>query len=149
MKKRKIIYIDMDNVLADYLGHSISLQIDPNVAKHVPGFFASLLPIDGAIEAYNELTKNYDVYILTGRVSQPEMKEKTNSQNLPNYYKYEDTSYRSIILLFRPTFSTDNIGSRSASGGTDVHQCAECQGTGAQQGSQSGQTVISQDRSRT
>ena len=65
MEKKKIVYVDMDNVLADYLGRSISLQIDPNVAKHVPGFFKSLLPIKDAIEAYNELTKYYDVYILT------------------------------------------------------------------------------------
>lgn len=55
----------MDNVLANYLGKCNELHIYPNFAKHVPGFFKNLLPIEGAIEAYNELSKYYDVYILT------------------------------------------------------------------------------------
>lgn len=36
---KKIIYIDMDNTLADYLGMAKQMQIDPSEAKHLKGFF--------------------------------------------------------------------------------------------------------------
>lgn len=62
---KKIIYVDMDNTLADYCGHAKWLGIDPNKAKHVPGFFHELNPIPGAIEAYKLLDKYFDVYILS------------------------------------------------------------------------------------
>ena len=63
--KRKIIYVDMDNTLADYLKHAEELNLDPKEAKHVYGFFRNLKPIPGAIEAYNKLAKHFDVYLLT------------------------------------------------------------------------------------
>lgn len=62
---KKIVYVDMDGVLCDYIGRCKELGLDPDAAKRVPGFFSSLKPIDGAIEAYRELNAKYDVYILT------------------------------------------------------------------------------------
>lgn len=62
---RKIIYIDMDNTLVDYLKHAKELNLDPKEAKHVRGFFRNLKPIPDAIEAYNKLAKYFDVYLLT------------------------------------------------------------------------------------
>ena len=55
----------MDGVLCDYVGRCEELGINPDEAKHVPGFFRSLKPIEGAIEAYRKLHAKYDVYILT------------------------------------------------------------------------------------
>lgn len=65
MNKRKIVYIDMDNTLADYLRAAKEQGIDSDKAKHVKGFFRNLKPMPGAIDAYNKLSENFDVYILT------------------------------------------------------------------------------------
>jgi len=88
---RKIVYIDMDNTLANYSEMANNLNICPNEAKHVIGFFRSLRPIEGAIEAYNELSKYFDVYILsTAPWSNPySLVEKMEwiKEYLPNAYK--------------------------------------------------------------
>ena len=39
---KKIIYIDLDNTLADYLGMANALRINPSDAKHIPGFSETL-----------------------------------------------------------------------------------------------------------
>ena len=88
---KKIIYIDLDNTLADYLGMAKELNIDPKDAKHLLGFFENLKPIPGAIEAYNKLAEHFDVYILsTGPWSNPSsLCEKIHwvKQYLPTAYK--------------------------------------------------------------
>ena len=63
--EKKIIYIDLDNTMADYLTAAKERGISPSEAKRIPGFFESLKPIPGAIEAYNELNKYFEVYILS------------------------------------------------------------------------------------
>ena len=62
---KKVIYFDMDGVLCDYMGRCEELGINPDEAKHVEGFFRSLKPIEGAIEAYRKLHEMHDVYVLT------------------------------------------------------------------------------------
>ena len=62
---KKVIYVDMDGVLCEYVGRCNELGIDPDEAKHVSGFFRSLKPIKGAIEAYRKLNAKHDVYILS------------------------------------------------------------------------------------
>lgn len=89
--KKKIIYIDMDNTLADYLRYAKECNIDPNQAKHIPGFFINLKPFPDAIDSYNLLDKYFDVYILsTAPWSNPNaLVEKINwvKKYLPNAYK--------------------------------------------------------------
>ena len=69
---KKIIYIDMDNTLADYLGMTQQMHVDPKEAKHIQGFFEKLQPMPKAIESYNKLAEHFDVYILsTGPWSNP------------------------------------------------------------------------------
>ena len=60
---KKTVYVDMDGVLADYLGRCKELNIDPDEAKHYSEFFISLKPIDGAIESINKLFEKYNVFI--------------------------------------------------------------------------------------
>lgn len=66
----KIVYVDMDSVLVDF-EHGIDQLSDEvyqeyeNDLDEVPGFFRDLPPIDGAIEAFHELSEHYDVYILS------------------------------------------------------------------------------------
>lgn len=75
-KVRDVIYIDMDNVIVDFKSgiEAISETLTPDkIAEieqahkwdEVPGIFGLMKPVDGAIEAVMELTKNYEVYILS------------------------------------------------------------------------------------
>ena len=88
---KKIIYIDLDNTLADYLGMANELRIDPSKAKRIPGFFRNLKPMENAINSYNFLNKYFEVYILsTGPWSNPlSLVEKVEwvKEYLPNAYK--------------------------------------------------------------
>lgn len=80
--EKKILYIDMDGVIADFDGRMKEIcpelytaeefdtydkksdEIDAIVAKQ-PDIFESLNPIDGALEAVNKLFPLYDVYFLS------------------------------------------------------------------------------------
>ena len=77
--------------MADYLGRANELNIKPNEAKHIKGFFRNLKPMPGAIESYNLLNKYFDVYILsTAPWSNPDsLTEKLYwvKEYLPNAYK--------------------------------------------------------------
>jgi 5'(3')-deoxyribonucleotidase len=88
---KKIVYIDLDNTLADYLGMAKIMNVSPSDAKHIPGFFRNLKPIENAIYSYNILNKYFDVYILsTGPWSNPtSFVEKVEwvKEYLPNAYK--------------------------------------------------------------
>ena len=66
----KIVYVDMDSVLVDFKSGIDSLtdeerQIYKENFDEVPGIFLKMEPVDGAIDAYKELTKHFDVYILS------------------------------------------------------------------------------------
>ena len=68
MENKKILYIDMDGVLCDF---DSKAAMTPKHVKdkygdnlhRVPGFYRDLQPLPGAIKAYKELCKHYDVYI--------------------------------------------------------------------------------------
>lgn len=79
LEKRKIVYIDMDGVVADF-DHEIK-KVHPTIFEHHNGhyrgqvideiveadvnLFQRLQPIEGAIESVTELQKNYEVYFLS------------------------------------------------------------------------------------
>ena len=66
----KRIYIDMDNVLVDFKS-GIDRTSDELLKQYeghlddVPGIFSKMLPMEGAIEAFEQLAQKYDVYILS------------------------------------------------------------------------------------
>jgi 5'-nucleotidase len=67
---KKILYFDMDNVLVDF--SSAFKQIEDNVLKtfegrldEIPGIFALMEPLDGALEAHQTLSDRFDTYILS------------------------------------------------------------------------------------
>jgi len=69
-KPKKIIYVDMDNVLVDF--ESGIKRLEPKVKAayrghldDVPGIFALMDPVDGAVEAFHILASQFDVYILS------------------------------------------------------------------------------------
>lgn len=55
---KKVLYLDMDGVLAD-----MHTAMASGGNKHDRGFYANLKPLPGAVEAFHELAKWYDVYI--------------------------------------------------------------------------------------
>lgn len=69
--KKKIIYVDMDGTICDFrkgVMDNILAPANANEEKFPQsklGFFILLEPIEGAIEAVNELQKKYDVCIAT------------------------------------------------------------------------------------
>lgn len=67
---RKILYLDMDNVLVDF--PSAFPRIDCGQLEkykgnedEIPGIFGLMDPIPGAIESYRELASLFDTYILS------------------------------------------------------------------------------------
>lgn len=88
---RKIVYIDLDNTMADYIRAAKEMNISLEDAKHIKGFFRNLKPMLGAIESYNKLSEHFDVYILSiGPWSNPtSFVEKVEwvKEYLPNAYK--------------------------------------------------------------
>ena len=64
----KRVYIDMDGVLCKYHEEFLKMvQLNPKIQypQTQYGFYVSLPEVEGAIEAYLELEKYYDVWILT------------------------------------------------------------------------------------
>ena len=60
----------MDNVLVDFQSGIDAISEEErtqfkNDLDEVPGIFSKMIPLEGAIEAYVELTKHFDVYILS------------------------------------------------------------------------------------
>jgi len=67
---KKILYVDMDNVLVDF--QSAFSRVSPDLlSKHendkdeIPGIFSLMDPMQGAIKSFNELSKLFDTYILS------------------------------------------------------------------------------------
>ena len=67
---RKVLYVDLDNTLVDFKARIDGL--DPAVRKQyedrydeLPGIFALMPPMPGAVDAYRELAQRFDTYILS------------------------------------------------------------------------------------
>ncbi len=67
---KKILYIDMDNVLVDFqsgidqLPQEIQNEYEGRLDE-VDGIFGLMGPIPGAIEAYIQLAEHFDTYVLS------------------------------------------------------------------------------------
>lgn len=66
----KVLYIDMDNTLVDF--KSGLDRVDPDLKAQfagdeddIPGIFALMEPMPGAVEAFHELSGLFDTYILS------------------------------------------------------------------------------------
>ncbi|KQM81277.1 hypothetical protein [Agromyces sp. Leaf222] len=68
---KKIVYIDLDNTLVDF--RSALPRLDPPLDRDsaqpdlddIPGIFALMDPMPGAVDAFHDLSTAYDVYILS------------------------------------------------------------------------------------
>ena len=66
----KRLFIDMDNVLVDFQSGLDQVSEETKEAyagrlDEIPGLFAKMKPMPGAIEAVHELQKHYDLFILS------------------------------------------------------------------------------------
>ncbi len=67
---KKIMYIDMDNVLVDFQSGINALDKDTQEKykgryDETPGIFAKMQPMSGALEAVRALAEKFDLYILS------------------------------------------------------------------------------------
>ena len=67
---KKIVYIDMDNVLVDFESGLRKVEpytLDKYMGNYdeIPGLFSYMEPMAGAIEAVHKLAEKYDLYILS------------------------------------------------------------------------------------
>lgn len=70
LERKKRVFVDMDDVLVDF--ESGLAQISEETKKEyegrldeIPGVFALMQPVPGAIDAMHELQKHYDLFILS------------------------------------------------------------------------------------
>lgn len=96
---KPILYIDMDNVLVDF--PSGIDQLDENTRQQyegrfdeVPGIFALMLPMQGAIEAVHKLSEKYDIYVLS---TAPWLNSSAWSDKLLWIHKYFGKEKNSIL----------------------------------------------------
>jgi len=67
---KKILYIDMDNVIVDFASGVARLSLDVQSEYEgrlddVPGIFALMDPINGAVESVKRLHEKFDSYVLS------------------------------------------------------------------------------------
>jgi 5'(3')-deoxyribonucleotidase len=93
--RRKRIYIDLDNTVADYLGMAEKMGVSPKDAKHIPNFFRNLKPIECAIEAYRMLEEHFDLYFLT---TAPWSNHRSLMEKVEWVKEYFPTAYKNIIF---------------------------------------------------
>jgi 5'(3')-deoxyribonucleotidase len=69
-KQKKIVYVDMDNVLVDFQ-HGIECLSEEDRIKYqgnydeCPNIFSLMSPLPDALESYRILAQNFDTYILS------------------------------------------------------------------------------------
>lgn len=70
IRRKKRVFVDMDNVLVDFQS-GLDLQSDEIKKEYegrldeIPGLFAEMKPMPGAIEAMHTLQEHFDLYILS------------------------------------------------------------------------------------
>mgnify|MGYP001297361662 CR=1 FL=1 len=67
---KKIVYVDMDNVLVDFpsafphLSEELKAEYGDDL-DDIPGIFALMEPLPGAIESFHKLALHFDTYVLS------------------------------------------------------------------------------------
>ena len=67
---KKIVYVDMDNVLVDFVSGINQLPKETQIEykgdlDEVPGIFSLMIPMEDAIKSFKKLSSTYDTYILS------------------------------------------------------------------------------------
>ena len=109
--KKPIMYIDMDGVLVDFT--SALTKVLPEMLEkfageydNIPGVFALMDPIPGALEAVDKLKEKYDLYILS---SSPWENPTALGDKLAWVKKYFGGDGRGIFSFARLFFRRSSI----------------------------------------
>jgi 5'(3')-deoxyribonucleotidase len=67
---KEILYVDMDNVIVNFRSAFDKVSEEDKInfkndMDEIPGIFAKMDPMPGAIDAYKKLSAKYDTYILS------------------------------------------------------------------------------------
>jgi 5'(3')-deoxyribonucleotidase len=70
VRRPKLLYVDMDNVLVDFPSGVARLDAETRRAyegrlDEVPGIFALMDPLPGAVAAFTRLAQSFDAYVLS------------------------------------------------------------------------------------
>lgn len=117
MSEKRIVYVDMDDVLCDYsAAHRRERNAQPEIEfpQSVAGFFANLDPINGAIEAVNELRDQFNLFVLSAPSTRNPQSYAEKRIWIESHFDYEFT--KKLILspdkgLFRGDFLIDDHAS--------------------------------------
>ena len=136
MKNKEIIYIDLDGVIVDiekYINRTFSKDYISehgigNIVDMHPKVFYDSEPIEGAIKSFHELSKKYEVYILsTAPWNNP---EAWTAKRIWVEKHLGEVAYKRLILthnkgLLRGDYLIDDrikyIGQFEGAGGETVH----------------------------
>ncbi len=98
---KKILYIDMDNVLVDFpsgvskLSQELIKEYESNLDE-VPNIFSLMEPLEGAIDSFKILSQRYDTYILS---TAPWKNSSAWSDKVKWVQKYlGESAYKRLIL---------------------------------------------------
>ena len=98
---KKILYVDMDNVLVDFQSAfpkipQETLEEYKDNEDEIPGIFGLMEPIEGAIESYQILSQHFDTYILS---TSPWENPTASSDKVDWVKKYlGEAAYKRLIL---------------------------------------------------
>ena len=98
---KKILYVDMDNVLVDFpsgvskLSQELIKEYESNLDE-VPNIFSLMEPLEGAIDSFKILSQRYDTYILS---TAPWKNSSAWSDKVKWVQKYlGESAYKRLIL---------------------------------------------------
>jgi len=120
-KMKKILYVDMDNVLVDF-SSGIAKIPKPLQVKYkgrideVPGIFSLMKPLSGAICSYEKLSGKYDTYILS--TAPWENASSWSDKNLWVRKYLGEIAYKRLILTHHKNLNSGDylIDDRNANG---------------------------------
>jgi 5'(3')-deoxyribonucleotidase len=125
---KKAVYFDMDNVLVDFpsgiarLPQKTQEEYDGRLDE-VPGIFALMSPMPGAVEAVYEIAEIYDVYILSTSPWQNSTALQDKLDWVKKYFGAErnDVFYKRVIFSHHKDLNRGDylIDDRTKNGAAD------------------------------
>ena len=118
---KKILYVDMDNVLVDFASGiariPMRLQIEyEERIDEVPGIFSLMKPLSGAIDSFERLSKKYETFILS--TAPWENASAWSDKNLWVKKHLGEIAYKKLILTHHKNLNLGDflIDDRTANG---------------------------------